>query len=234
MTKQEVAKMFLADERGVNKTEWFESRNTFNFGAYQHEHKQPVGDIHVLNDDILEGGRSYSMQVENEYTVYILPVSGAVKFSIRSGNETLAVAGQVGVLSLKRGDIFTVSNPFSDQWVNLLQVWIKKNEQKESTAALITFPNINDSLNQLTALSEGADLYIGKFKGRGETIFKTPDYDRQNFVFVVEGAFEVSGRLLHPRDGLVLYAQKETDIEALSNGAILILISLPLNSHLPC
>ncbi len=34
------AKIFLAEDRGLNETPWFRSFNTFNFGQYQLEQKR--------------------------------------------------------------------------------------------------------------------------------------------------------------------------------------------------
>ena len=69
---------------------------------------------------------------------------------------------------------------------------------------------------------------IGKFSGRGETIYKLPNRNSGLFAFVIEGAFEVEGRLLHARDGLTLWETEEAEMEALSNDAIVLLIELPL------
>ena len=48
------------------------------------------------------------------------------------------------------------------------------------------------------------------------------------FVFVIEGAFEVQGTLLHERDGLALWKTEEVEMEALSNEAIILVIELTL------
>ena len=48
-------------------------------------------------------------------------------------------------------------------------------------------------------------------------------------MFVIEGAFEVQGTLLHARDGLALWGTDKLEKEALSNDAIILLIELPLN-----
>ena len=47
------------------------------------------------------------------------------------------------------------------------------------------------------------------------------------FVFVIEGAFEVQYRLLHPRDRLVLWEADTIEWEALSNDAVILVIEMP-------
>jgi len=51
---------------------------------------------------------------------------------------------------------------------------------------------------------------------------------KQATIFVLEGAFEAEGRLLHSRDGLALWDTNEIEIEALSNDAIILLIEITL------
>ncbi|MBC6988212.1 hypothetical protein H9I52_00875 [Hymenobacter sp. BT491] len=46
------------------------------------------------------------------------------------------------------------------------------------------------------------------------------------FAFVVTGAFEVEGRLLHKRDGLALWYVQEVELKALSNDALVLVLEL--------
>jgi hypothetical protein len=55
MIPQSKGKIYLAEERGLNETDWFRSYNTFNFGKYQHEFKKPFSSLYVLNEDTLGG-----------------------------------------------------------------------------------------------------------------------------------------------------------------------------------
>ncbi len=44
------------------------------------------------------------------------------------------------------------------------------------------------------------------------------------FAFVLAGAFETEGRLLHERDGLAIWDTDKIEMEALSNDAMILLI----------
>ena len=86
---------------------------------------------------------------------------------------------------------------------------------------------------EISPLSVGESSFpfsisIGKFDGRGETTYRVKNKDAGLFVFVLEGAFEVQGTLLHARDGLALWETDEVEMEALSNDAIILLVELPL------
>ncbi|MBL7733186.1 MAG: hypothetical protein JNM88_18610 [Chitinophagaceae bacterium] len=235
---QSNAKIFLSDDRGLNETAWFKSCNTFNFGAYQQEHKQPFGDMYILNDDILDGGRSLSMRAESFSWVLLLPVYGAVSFRDAKGNEGLLAAGQLELLQVDKDEVVTISNPFSDETVNFLQVWIKGEKPAGYSTPLLSDFDVNRFQNSLVKISPQYvgdtrlpfNLSIGKFSGRGETIFRPQRKELGTFVFVLEGAFEVEGRLLHPRDGLALWSIEAAEMEALSNDAVILAIEVPVTS----
>jgi len=226
-------KIFLAEERGLNETEWFRSHATFNFGEYSHEHKTPFGDLYLMNDDMLAGGRSMSMMVEENSYVIILPLSGAV-VSKRDDISSLVTAGQVVVNFFVQDEKFEITNPFKNDTVNFLQLWIRSDKRVQVSSGALTYPDVNKNLNSLVKIFPGNvfaeehsfSLSIGKFSGRGETIHK-PKTNGQ-FLFVISGAFETEGRLLHERDGLALYNANEIEMEALSNDAIILLIELPI------
>ena len=71
-----------------------------------------------------------------------------------------------------------------------------------------------------------ATLSVGKFSGRAETVYHSKQSSANVFVFVLEGAFEVEGRLLHARDGLALWQTTAVEMEALSNDALVMLVEM--------
>jgi redox-sensitive bicupin YhaK (pirin superfamily) len=236
MIQQSKAKMFLADERGLNQNEWFRSFNTFNFGKYFNEHKHPFGDIYVVNDDTLDAGRSLKMLIEEYSYIILLPVIGAIAYKDTSGNDNLIAAGQVEILMVDKGETIEISNPFDEGLVNFLQIWIKADIIKATKGSYLSTYNVNKCLNGLLKISPSSlgtsslpfSVSIGKFDGRGETTYHAKNMETGLFVFVIEGAFEVEGRLLHARDSLALWETESAEMEALSNDAILMIVELPL------
>lgn len=234
MIQQLHAKMFLADERGLNETDWLRSWNTFNFGKYQHEHKQPFGELYVLNDDTLDGGRSLNMLVEEQSYIILLPIAGAVAYKDSTGNETLVAAGQIQLLTLDKGSTIQFTNPFKEELVNFLQIWIRQKPGSAIMKHCLSTYDVNKFQNSLIKISPQSlhsatppfSISIGKFSGRGETIYIPGNKEAGVFLFVIEGAFEANGCLLHARDGLALAAATEIDIEALSSDAIALVIEV--------
>ena len=235
MMHQAKAKIFLADQRGTNETEKFQSRHTFNFGKYFNEHKHAFGDIYVLNDDTLAGGSAVKMLVKEHSYIVLIPVAGAISLKNPMGSNNLVAAGQVQAFTADSGVVLEISNPFRDEPVNFLQIWIRGKKKEQSSLHLTTYNDVNENLNALVkAVHENDDatklpfmISIGKFSGRGETVYLPKNKNACLFAFVIEGAFEVEGRLLHARDGLALWQTGTVEMEALSNDAIIMLMELP-------
>lgn len=229
MTEQSEAKVYLASERGHTETDWFRSYNTFNFGGFQNEHKQPFGPLYVWNDDTLAGGRSLQLLVEEDSFIFLLPIVGAVQYEDSKGNDRLLQAGQSFFCPVDKGTMVTLSNPYEDKLVNFLQGWLLIKNDDYSLASLISF-SIDDNKNRLMDISvshNGLRFLLGKFDGRNEGNYRPTEASGCLFAFVIQGAFEVQNRLLEARDALVLWNTEAVDFEALSNDAILLLLQLP-------
>ncbi|MCP1381709.1 pirin family protein [Runella salmonicolor] len=226
------ATIFLADQRGCSQTDWFRSFHGFNFGAYHSEHRQPFGRLRVFNDDTLAAQKSLKMQVDENTEVILMPLVGAIEYRDSLGETGFVEAGQVRIFSAARGMEYEITNPYPDELVNFLQIWLTGNEQ-EFTPSLIQNSFDFQQKNQLLPLlSTQTRAYIGQFGGREEGIYEVQHPNTHGiFVFVIEGAFEVQNRLLHPRDGLALKGVDTVDFEALSNDAILFLLEVPLEPY---
>jgi len=232
MTKQCKAKIFLAEDRGLNETLWLHRYSTFNFENYFNEDKSPPGDAYVLNDDTIDGGRSLHVAVKEKSYVVLLPAVGVISYSDRSGYSSLVAAGQALIVLHEAESEFQITNPFREELVNYLQIWIRADESDGIKAFLSTYKNVNENLNELIPLFWDAkktfspfySMYIAKFSGRGETVYNKKYESTEIFAYVLQGAFEVQGRLLHARDGLALWNGHRVEIEALADDAILLVL----------
>jgi quercetin 2,3-dioxygenase len=240
MNRQSKAKIFLAEERGLNENSSFRSRHTFNFGNYFNEHKGPFHDIYVVNDDTLDGGRSLRVLVQEHSYIILLPVVGAVVYKDSLRHEGLVAAGQLQIFAVDKGGAIELTNPFKEDQVNFLQIWIKAGSVPAPEPYFLHTYNVNEQPGKLISLSPGNTgkpvlpftVSIGKFRARAETAYRSMLDTTALFFFVLEGAFEVAGRLMHARDGLALWETTEADMEALSNDAILLLIEIACHKNI--
>lgn len=232
----EPAKIFLADERGKNETPHMRSFLTFNFGTYYNQHKTAFGKLYAFNDDTLAPGHRISTHIDQSGYLLLLPIVGCIAYADNAGDKTMLQAGQLLITAVKPGRIVEIQNPM-DELVNYLQIRIKSDGAADNDLWLLDF-DLDAAQNSIASFTLDSTIIdtnrlpvsvaIGKFDGRKELIYTPLRKDHGVFLFAIDGAFEVQKRLLHPRDGLGLWAPDAVEAEALSNEAILFLLEVPL------
>jgi hypothetical protein len=213
MVPQSKGKIFLSAERGLKELSGYRSYHTFNFGQYYNEHKMPFGGLYVLNEDTLAGKQTVTAQIEQDSDIILIPVVGAVEC-----NKIRVEAGESLHLHTKAGTSLVIANPYKTELVKYLQVWMKT---QHVTGPELTSFNLHADRNQLFEVND--NIWIGKFDARKEAVYQIEKPGNGVFVFVIEGEFEVQYRLLQTGDSLALWEIETVELEALSDGIILII-----------
>lgn len=222
-------KIYLADQRGLTETSILRRYSTFNFEKYYNEHKEAFGNLFICNDDSLAGGKlTFFLSKEDSFQIFI-PITGGIDI-VSKGEEFSVDTGQVLALNLEKGEVLEISNPYEKDIINYLQIGIKNN--------VVLFEKVNDTFafdfekdkNQLIEVVSFNDLPLkvsaGIFDGREESIYKMQSQKNNFYAFIIDGAFEIEGRLMHARDGLALWDIEQIELEALSNNAIALIIEV--------
>jgi len=224
-------KIFLADERDLVETSAFRRFSTFSFGSFSHPHKQPLGGLRALNEELLAGGATLALPVAEATHVVLLPITGAVEALPPTGPAIVVEVEEIQVLTLPAGSTLHLRNPYPEDVISLLHIWIR------AVVALPPLSTVKNTFsfaglaNQLLPLLPAAAglpfaVHLGRFAGRSEATCAVPP-GRLFFAFVLAGAFEVEGRLVHEKDGLALWdAATAVEIEALSNDALLLVLEV--------
>lgn len=232
MLTQTDAQIYLQSLRGAHQEEGFHSFRTFNFEGYNAYGREPLGALEVLNDEILMPECSYTLRIEARCQVILLPVVGAIEFERKGREPQFVNSGEVLFFIATPDETYTITNPYPDEAVNYLQIRTGNNPLL-STPMSLTGITTQFDLSEANVLlpvggydGSSAHLFIGQYNGREEGIFTTWNAGHSAFVFIIEGAFEVQNRLLERRDGLALRNAEEIEFEALSNGAIILVIDV--------
>ncbi|QIL74656.1 hypothetical protein [Hymenobacter sp. HDW8] len=238
--KQTPGKIFLSDQRGVAETHQYRRYSTLQFGAYVHQDKQAFGNLQAVNEETLGGGQQVTLQVTEAAHVLIIPVTGAVRAGLLPGTSALTHVEEMHLLTVPAGSTLYFANPYDTELITFLHLWIRVPQTAAGALnRLFTFncqdhPNLLVEVKQVVP-AQSADepgmslpfkVSIGRFAGRRETLCTLKKPSSQVFFFVLAGAFEVEGRLLHEKDGLALWDTQEVELEALSNEAVLVAIEL--------
>ncbi len=241
MIPQTPGKIYLADQRGTLETSQFRRQSTFSFGAFQNEYKQPFGRLYGLNEETLAGGHAVEFAVTIDSYIVLLPITGGVAYSTGGGPRGTVEAGELTTIVAPTGTVLTLRNPFGDELVSLLHIWVRATPPPAvpypATAMTTVFDGqlLENQLRELVSArpqdysSSEPDLpfrlSLGRFMGWQETMCQVQP-GGSLFAFVIAGAFELEGRLLHEKDGLALWDVATIELEALSNHALVLVLEL--------
>lgn len=227
--QQTPGKIFLADQRGLTETAQFRRYSTLSFEGYADAHKGPIGRLRALNDELLAGGQQVSFRAETTTLLLVLPITGEVRVSSPQVGSLLVDVGEVLLLPLAAGAGVSFRNPYAADVISLLHLWLDAAPAAGPGAQRFSFAA--EALeNQLATVVPpekglGFGLHLGRFAGRHEALCHLPAGARL-FAFVLAGAFELEGRLLHEKDALALWNTAEAELEALSNDALVLVLEL--------
>ena len=225
------AHIYLESLRGQFLADGFRSFRTFNFEGYHAADREAFGTLQVLNDETLMPECSYELRVERFCQIILLPVVGAIEVEEKGREPRFVNSGEALFLLASPDKHYTITNPYPDEPINYLQIRVADGEFLSTPMSFgITSQFGLSEKNVLLPVGgydgSSAQLFIGQYDGREEGIFASWNADHNTFIFVIEGAFEVQNRLLERRDGLALSNAGTIEFEALSNGAILLVIDL--------
>jgi len=231
MVTQTDAEIYLESLRGRFQADGYRSFRTFRFEDYRAPDRGPFGTLEVLNDETLMPECGHALQVERFCQIILLPVVGAIEVGEKGREPRFVDSGEALFLLASPDNHYTITNPYPEEPINYLQIRVADGEFLSTPMSLSGITSQFDLSEKNVLLpvvgynGSSAHLFIGQYDGRAEGIFTSWNPDDSAFIFVIEGAFEVQNRLLERRDGLALRNAEAVEFEALSNGAILLIIS---------
>lgn len=219
-------KIFLSDQRGLIENNHIKRYCSFNFESFYNPAKEAIGSLYTLHDDMLAPNASFGFYTEQQGYLVIIPITGTLQYFDEKENETDIEVGEALMVFTEKNSFVRLKNPYEDAVISYLVITIKNGTAEPASP---NFLNIDlseyNQLKTITPPSAPFNISIGRFSGRGESIYELSTSSIL-YAFVLAGAFEIDGRLLHDRDGIALWDTNEVEMEALSNDAILLLVEL--------
>jgi quercetin 2,3-dioxygenase len=202
--------------RGTETAEW-RCLDCFDPGCL------PVASrLHRVAELTIAAGKTIILETPCTGAMYLLPTVGTV--ACTTGKECInsVSAGAILTLPSKKGGSVFLSNPLQDGLIGVLVLFAAT----PAVSGRHQDFNLSTSSSKLLQISGGRNhlfIHIGMFEGRAEGTFQL-QAEEHVFVYVIEGAFELQDRLVERGDGLLLWNCKHIEYEALSEGAILLII----------
>jgi len=220
-------KIYLADQRGFMESLILQRYSTFNFEKYYNEDAEPFGDLFLLNDDSIAGGKLNFFLSKADSLQIFMPITGRVDI-VCNGKEYSLETGQVQVLNLGKGEVLEISNPYQNDTINYIQIGIRTDMfLLRHSEMLFNFDFEKDKNTLIEIVSNPKlpfKLSAGIFAGREEAIYKMQSPESSFYAFIIDGAFEIESRLLNRRDGLALWNAEKVKLKALDNNAMVLVL----------
>ncbi len=229
-----------ADSRGAANHGWLQSFHTFSFANYYNPSRIHFGALRVLNDDTVSGGMGFGEHPHDNMEIISIPLEGDLEHKDSMGNTTVIRNGDIQVMSAGTGIYHSEYNRNKDATVKFLQIWVFPNKKNVTPRYDQITMNPADRQNQFQQVlspnpedagvwvHQDAWFHLGKFDQDFSVDYSIKKEGNGLYVFVLSGEFEVDGQVIQTRDGLGIRQASDVSFKALSPGAEVLLMEVPM------
>jgi redox-sensitive bicupin YhaK (pirin superfamily) len=229
-----------ADSRGAANHGWLQSFHTFSFANYYNPSRIHFGALRVLNDDTVSGGMGFGEHPHDNMEIISIPLEGDLEHKDSMGNTTVIRNGDIQVMSAGTGIYHSEYNRNKDATVKFLQIWVFPNKKNVTPRYDQITMNPADRQNQFQQVlspnpedagvwvHQDAWFHLGKFDQDFSVDYSIKKEGNGLYVFVLSGEFEVDGQVVQTRDGLGIRQASDVSFKALSPGAEVLLMEVPM------
>lgn len=228
-----------AGTRGRASFGWLDSYHSFSFGHYFDPNRVQFGALRVLNDDRVAPGRGFDTHSHRNMEIISIPLEGDLEHRDSMGNTSVIRAGDVQVMSAGKGVAHSEYNKNAQREVAFLQIWILPDRADveprydqvslEPEALQNRWHTVLGPRGKHPGLwiHQDAWFHLGDFASGQEAAYTLKETGHGLYTFVIEGAVEVGGEVLHRRDGMGVEQASTLHFRMLEPGRIL-LMEVPL------
>ncbi|OYU81205.1 MAG: hypothetical protein CFE23_05415 [Flavobacterium sp. BFFFF1] len=229
-----------ANTRGYANHGWLESYHTFSFAGYQNPERTHFGVLRVLNDDRVSGGMGFGNHPHDNMEIISIPLEGDLQHQDSMGNTAVIRKGDIQIMSAGTGISHSEYNKNKDELAKFLQIWIFPNKRNVDPRYDQLTLNLEDRHNRLQqVLSPNADdegvwihqdawFHLGTFDQDFGTTYSLKKEGNGVYAFVLKGSFQIGETTLDTRDGLGITGADSISIKALTEGAEILLMEVPM------
>lgn len=203
------------DERGNGDFGWLKSAHSFSFGQYHDPKHLGFGNLIVINDDLVEGGKGFGQHPHKNAEIFSYVLGGALEHKDSMGNGSVVSEGGVQYMSAGSGVAHSEFNPSQTDEMRFLQVWLLPEVQNTKPAYDTIDLTLTDKDGKLKLFlsKDGRD---GSMKTQADAsvyaatlnvaqvITQDLPAGRKGWVQVADGSVRVNDVVLNKGDGLAI------------------------------
>jgi redox-sensitive bicupin YhaK (pirin superfamily) len=230
-----------ADKRGHVSFGWLNSHHSFSFGNFYDPEKIHFGMLHVLNDDVIEGGSGFGTHPHDNMEIISIPLTGAIEHKDSTGTQAVIYENDVQIMSAGTGIKHSEKNHYKDEETAFLQIWIIPKEKNIKPRYDQKTFNPDDRSNKLQIvvapddekavwINQDAWLSLGNFESGLSSSYSIKKPGNGVYAFVIDGNVTINDQSLFKRDAIGIWDVDKVSITAVTNAQVL-LIEVPMNKE---
>jgi hypothetical protein len=225
-------------ERGITDAGWFRTTSLFNADRYINPDRECFESLYLLNEEFLAAGRHLVYEsAENAY-VLIIPLAGHIKYTGLRHNACPLEPGDVLLVPAARSHSYSIVNLGETDAAAYLQIGIRSTDDLSELKPQLRKTSVSPAHSRMFPVFDERDPFPFLLeKGQyASGLLCRKDWGQSNqhvFVYVLRGAMEIDGQLLHTGDAFGLRHANRLQWEVLSADARFLLLSFPIPGSKP-
>lgn len=202
-----------AEDRGLGRTSWLDSRHTFSFANYYDPDEVGFSDLLVINDDRVTPSGGFGTHPHQDMEIFSYVLDGALEHRDSMGVGSVNHQGDIQMMSAGTGIYHSEFNASDTELLRFLQIWIVpdrkgvkpryhqkhfSNEEKRGKLKLVISPGNEEGT---LPVYQDVRVYAGLFDGDEEYELQLPP-NRYAYVHVARGRVKMNGKGLKEGDGV--------------------------------
>lgn len=172
-----------SEDRGSFDNDWLHARYSFSFSRYRDPANLRFRGLRVMNEDVIEAGRGFSLHPHDNMEIVTYLLDGALQHEDTLGNGAIIEPGVVQQMSAGSGIRHAETNPSRSKSTHLLQIWILPDVQ-----------DVKPSYGEVAIAREGALRLVASGVGAAGAVRLNADADLYNAVLKPEQQVEFEAR----------------------------------------
>jgi redox-sensitive bicupin YhaK (pirin superfamily) len=222
-----------ADERGVARFGWLDSRHTFSFGHYYDARHMGFGPLRVINEDRVMPGAGFGTHGHANMEIISYVLEGALEHKDSIGTGSVIRPGEVQKMSAGSGIEHSEFNASKHEPVHFLQIWIQPDKlntkpnyaqqafapaDRQARLRLVVSP---DAAEGSIRIQQDARMYA-TLLAPGESVTHALGPGRKAWVQLARGVIELDNQRLAAGDGAAVRDQAQITLVGVESAELLV------------
>ena len=223
-----------AEDRGVSRISWLDSRHTFSFSEYYDPEHMGFRSLRVINDDRVAPAGGFGTHGHRDMEIITYVLDGEIAHRDSLGTGSVIRPGDVQKMSAGTGIRHSEFNNSQTQPVHFLQIWIipdrngvapgyqQLNFSREAKLGKLLLVASNEKRDDIIHIQQDAKMYVTVLESADQRVEHTLAADRHAWVHVARGSAVVNGNVLKEGDGAAISTESKIEISGSPSAEVLL------------